>query len=72
MNEYFKGEKLYGDDFSLEKITQWYNQEAEGYADLGSKDKDSYSYGYHMMNKIHGFEKIKDLPFENVLGFGSA
>ena len=72
MNEYFEGKKLYGNDFSLEQITQWYNEEAEGYADLGSKDKESYSYGYHMMNKIHGFDKINGLSFENVLGFGSA
>ncbi len=72
MNEYFEGKKLYGDDFSLEQIKQWYDQEAEGYADLGSKNKNSYAYGYHMMNQIHGFNKIKNLNFENVLGFGSA
>lgn len=72
MREYFEGKKLYGDDFSFEEIKKWYNEESEGYANLGSKNKESYSYGYHMMNEIHGFQKLKNLYFENVLGFGSA
>jgi SAM-dependent methyltransferase len=72
MDEYFEGKKLYGNDFSFEQIKQWYDEEAEGYADLGSKNKNSYVYGYHMMNQIHGYNKIKNRKFENVLGYGSA
>jgi SAM-dependent methyltransferase len=72
MKEYFEGIKLYGNDFSFNEIKKWYDEEAEGYADLGSNDKKSYSYGYHMMNQIHGFNKLKKINFENVLGFGSA
>ncbi len=72
MKEYFEGKKLFGDNFSLEEIIEWFDEEAEGYADLGSKNKNSYTYGYHMMNKIHGYDKIKNTNFENVLGFGSA
>ncbi len=72
MVEYLKGEKLYGDDFSLEQIKEWFEEEKEGYADLGSKNKNSYTYGYHMMNEIHGYSKIKTIHFKNVLGFGSA
>ncbi|TAH25262.1 MAG: class I SAM-dependent methyltransferase [Cytophagales bacterium] len=72
MKEYFEGVKLYGNDFSLDEIKNWYEEETEGYADLGSKDKKSYSYGYHMVNDIHGFNKLKNQSFENVLGFGSA
>lgn len=72
MSEYFDGKKLYGDDFSVEQIKEWYDEETEGYADLGSKEKDSYSYHYHNMNKIHGFDKIKGSTFKNVMGFGSA
>lgn len=63
MIEYFEGKKLYGDDFSFEEIKKWYNEESEGYANLGSKNKESYSYGYHMMNEIHGFRKLKNLYF---------
>lgn len=72
MIEYFNGNKLYGNDFSFEQIKQWYDEETEGYADLGSKKKDSYSYGYHSLNQIHGFKKLKNIHFKNVLGFGSA
>ncbi len=72
MIEYFNGEKLYGDDFSYDQIKKWYDEEAEAYADLGSKDKDSYAYSYHAMNKIHGFDKIRENKFQHVLGFGSA
>lgn len=72
MNSYLEGKKLYGDDFSFDQIMEWYNEEAEGYANLGSKNKNSYSYGYHMMNQIHGYNKIKTINFGNVLGFGSA
>lgn len=72
MNEYLEGTKLYGDDFSFDQIKVWYDEEAEGYANLGSKHKDSYAYGYHTMNKIHGFDKIKASTFNDVMGFGSA
>lgn len=72
MSEYLKGEKLYGNDFSIDQIKKWYNDESEGYADLGSKNKGSYKYTYHALNKIHGFSKINESCFENVLGLGSA
>jgi ubiquinone/menaquinone biosynthesis C-methylase UbiE len=72
MNEYFEGKRLIGNDYSFEQIKKWYDEEAEGYANLGSKDIKTYFYGYHMMNKIHGFDKIKGLTFNNVLGMGSA
>jgi|SRR5882672_7771946 len=72
MNKYLSGEKLYGDDFSQEQIQQWYNDELEGYADLGSKDFSNYSYKYHEVNKVHAFNKIRRKQFDNVLGFGSA
>jgi SAM-dependent methyltransferase len=72
MNDYFEGNKLYGDDFSLDQIRQWYAEEAEGYADLGSKHKENYLYGYHQLNRVHGYNKIKQSRFRNVLGFGSA
>jgi SAM-dependent methyltransferase len=70
--QYATGKKLYGDDFTLEQIQEWYNDEKEGYADLGSKDESKYAYQYHEENKLYGFNKIKNMKFEHVLGFGSA
>jgi len=72
MEEYFTGKKLYGDDFTPEQIKSWYEEESEGYADLGAKEASSYEYHYHTINKAYGFSKIKCGEFNNVLGFGSA
>ena len=72
MNEYLAGHKLYGDDFSIEQIKQWYDEEAEGYADLVASSDKVYTYGYHELNKAHGYKCLKNKHFEQVLGFGSA
>lgn len=69
---YFSGEKLYGDDFTAEQIRDWFSDEAEGYADLGSKDKARYSYSYHELNAYHGFRYLDGRRFDSALGIGSA
>lgn len=72
MNEYFLGKKLYGNDFSFDQIKQWYQAEAEGYANLGNKHKTTDDYIYHYFNKIHGFNKIKGQKFQKAMAFGAA
>ncbi len=72
MNEFLTGSRLYGDDFNTEQIKKWYEEETEGYADLGSNDKANYNYGYHELNKIHGYNLLPDKSFKHVLGFGAA
>lgn len=72
IDKYLAGEALYGDDFSSSQIAQWYADEKEGYADLGAKDAVSYSYGYHAWNSFHAYRYLPDVPFQHVLGFGSA
>lgn len=72
MNKYLTGEMLYGDDFSIEQIKEWYEAETEAYADLGSKDISNYSYGYHELNTLHGFDVLPNKQFNHVLGFGAA
>lgn len=69
---YLSGERLYGDDFSIEEIDSWFSDEAEGYANLGSRDRSKYVYGYHELNRSHGFRFLKERRFYNVLGIGSA
>ena len=63
---------LYGDDFTIEEIKEWFADEAEGYANLGAKVKEKYSYGYHKLNEFHAFRYLKERRFNNVLGIGSA
>jgi SAM-dependent methyltransferase len=72
-DKYFSGKVLYGDDFTKEQIQQWYNEETEAYADLGSKDEENYSYGYHPLNTLHGFSYLPaNKRFENAMGMGAA
>lgn len=44
LKEYFEGKKLYGDDFSLGQIIEWYKDEEEAYYELS---RGNYEYGYH-------------------------
>ena len=71
--DYLSGLHLYGNDFSLEEIRKWYEDEQEGYANLGNKDKLAYNYQYSEMDKLFGYRYIdKSIKFSNVLGLGSA
>lgn len=72
MNTYLRGEKLFGDDFTIEEIENWYNQEKEAYANLGSKNTETYEYHYHALNKLHGFNYLKGKHFQHALGLGGA
>lgn len=72
MDDYFSGRKLYGDDFSPEEIDAWFADEAEGYFALTKDSEDEYSYGYHELNKRHGYSALPNRKFAHVLGIGSA
>jgi len=72
MSTYFAGEKLYGDDFSIEKIEKWFLDEKEAYANLGAKEREYYNYVYHQLNIRCMFRYIPNRKFMYALGFGSA
>jgi len=69
---YFSGAECIGDDFSKEQIIAWFDDEAEGYATLGAKNRNQYRYVYHAWNKKHGFSRLPNMRYKNVLGMGSA
>ena len=72
IEEYFRGEKLYGDDFSIEQIKEWYEQEAEAYAQLYGINDNESEYNHHI-NIMYGYNHLKKIKsFDNVLGFGSS
>lgn len=70
--EYFSGKKLYGDDFTLGEIEQWFMDETEGYADLGAKEQARYRYVYHELNLRHGYRHLSGSRIRQALGIGSA
>lgn len=72
IGHYLSGEQLYGDDFTLEEIKEWFKDEEEAYAELGAKERDLYEYCYHGINIKHGYSLLPEKRFTKVLGFGSA
>lgn len=73
MNDFFLGKALYGDNFNEDEIKLWFDYEKEAYAELGAKNKSEYTYYYHSLNIIQGFNYLpKDIKFNKVLGVGSA
>jgi SAM-dependent methyltransferase len=66
------GARLYGDDFSLEEVAEWYADEVEGYAGLIKDHGRQYSYSYHALNIRHGYRQLGNRRFARVLGLGSA
>jgi hypothetical protein len=58
LSKFLEGRAIYGDDFLQDEIDAWFRDEAEGYANLGAKNSDTYEYQYHAMNRIHGFDRL--------------
>jgi SAM-dependent methyltransferase len=70
-SDYCDGTRLIGDDFPPDQIEEWFSDEREGYFSL-SADRAPGSYGYHELNRHHGFRHLPDITFQHVLGIGSA
>lgn len=70
--ECLTGDYLYGDDFSQELINQWYEDEAEAYADLAAASSASKEYHYRELNHYHAWSAVMDRHFRHGLGLGSA
>lgn len=67
------GEKLYGDNFSESEIEEWFRDEQEGYAKIGLEHRSHHRYGYHELNRRHGFSWLpNNQRFRHVLCLGGA
>jgi SAM-dependent methyltransferase len=71
------GDVLYGDDFTLDQINQWFEYEKEGFYNLYYENSDlntlaSESYEFEELAQQHCFNFLKNLSFEMMLGIGSA
>jgi SAM-dependent methyltransferase len=56
MNGFLRGERIYGDDFGIDEIQKWFDDEREGYAELYGEV--SLTYEYEALNRFHGFGRI--------------
>jgi SAM-dependent methyltransferase len=72
MEIYLAGRALYGEDLSPSEVDEWLSSEEEGFANLGAKHRETYEYGYHAINNLHGFRHLGGRRFKHALGFGSA
>lgn len=71
--DYFSGELLWGDDFSIEEIKEWYKSEEEAFADLYGKKVNTESYEYHNLNNFYGYRYLSgQKQFDCVLGLGAS
>jgi SAM-dependent methyltransferase len=71
-DSFFSGEKLYGNDFSIEQIQEWYEQESEAYAQISGLKVQSETYN-HNINNMYGYKYLKNIStFGKVLGLGSS
>lgn len=74
-NQYFSGQKLYGDDLSFEGIQKWYAEEETGYFDLVQNNYfkgSEYVYEYGALNEVHAFRYIRGRRFGSALALGCA
>lgn len=69
---YFSGERLYGDDLPPAEIERWFEEEREGYANLGARDAAAYEYPYAALDQRHLFRHIRMPIFKKVLSLGGA
>lgn len=70
-NEYISGELIWGNDFSLEEITAWFEDEKEGYANfVGDVDFREESYAYEPVAKRYLYKYLKSPHYKKVLVFG--
>jgi len=73
MSKYLTGKLLYGDDFDIGEIEEWFEGEREGYAELGARDWESYRYPYHKINTLHGYRYLNATNVDqDVLSIGGA
>lgn len=71
-NAYFSGEKVWGDDLTIEGIKAWYAEEETGYYDQVVSRNTEYVYGYAALNEYHGYRHIRDRHFHRALALGCA
>ncbi len=73
-DRFFSGEVLYGDDFTLPQIEEWYRDEQEAFTNLYVRpQQETYRYPYHALDIYHAYRHLPpNIPIGHALGIGSA
>ena len=75
IGEFFKGVRLYGDDFNADELKRWYAEEEYGYYDLRTAmhgQGDEQTYGYHGLNWWYAYSFLQGRSFDHCVGLGSS
>lgn len=64
---YLSGDALWGDDFTPQQIEEWFADEREAYADLGSASSCAEAYGSHGLNLQSGYRHLPGRRFAHAL-----
>jgi SAM-dependent methyltransferase len=62
-----EGKRLYGDEFSGDEVAAWFADEREATTEIRGPD---WQYKYHALNQFHGYERLPNRRFSNVLSLG--
>lgn len=72
-DKYLEGEEVYGDDFNLDQIMEWYRDEEKGYYSLYNKSVSKRAcIKENHIHKFYVYNTLKSMEFKNALGLGSA
>jgi SAM-dependent methyltransferase len=71
---HLRGEILYGDDFTLDELDEWYEAEKSGYFTLSHLEHSAQGgqYEYDLVNFTCGFSRLKGRRFSRCLAIGCA
>lgn len=69
LDDYLSGAKLYGDDFHIDDLKRWYDEETEAYAELVNAD---HTYVYKALDEFCGYRHTNLSAPSSALGMGSA
>jgi Zn-dependent M32 family carboxypeptidase len=67
LREYLEGKKLFGDDFSIQQIENWFNEEIKSYASMYKTGESLHEYIHHALNQEFGFRFLPNIKFEHVI-----
>jgi SAM-dependent methyltransferase len=73
--ECLTGRRLYGDDFGIAEIENWYKDEENAYFEMATANRqqsDKSDYGYAAFNRIHGYRSLAKQRFGTCLVLGCA
>jgi SAM-dependent methyltransferase len=75
--ECLTGRRLYGDDFAIAEIENWYKDEENAYFEQATANKpespdSDYPYEYAAFNRLHGYGSLAKRRFGNCVVLGCA